>query len=283
MIPSTKTRIGTSKDIPNPEPKDGWSIWIENGVWYTGETVPGDRGHAYDNGGYEIGIRGCPCGCRMGDTSSSGPYDPMGPCPWTEAPPAAQISYPPLRDLGRPQATVATNGFPPAPARADIPHKIVVEGKLKTIYSQPPVAIPLTPESTMAALREMDPYRRWRVCSWIMQNPGETEPVSASEIINYDGYKNSLTLNAWAFTWEAGTWEECLAQARAAFERDLDAQLRVLTEDHLESTDALWQAAKDAKDGPLRQRAIELHDNLMEDLQPGYNACGDKDNEVRED
>lgn len=154
------------------------------------------------------------------------------------------------------------------------------QNRMPTAIEFPPV---LTSESTMAALREMDPYGYWQVRSGMTQDPGETEPVYVSEIVNYYGYKRSLTLNAWAFTWEAGTWEECLAQARAAFERDLDAQLVVLTEDHMESTDALWQAAKDAKDGRLRQRAMELHDDLMEQRQPGYNARGDKDNEVREE
>lgn len=65
------------------KPKRGWAAWIESGTWFTARKVdPKKFGkHAYDNGGYEQGIRECPCGCFMGSYSSSGPVDPWGPCP----------------------------------------------------------------------------------------------------------------------------------------------------------------------------------------------------------
>jgi hypothetical protein len=76
-------RVGTSATVLNPEPKPGWSIWIESGVYFTAPTVDKNKfsGHAYDNGGYEQGIRDCPCGCFMLSSSSGGPVDPFGPCP----------------------------------------------------------------------------------------------------------------------------------------------------------------------------------------------------------
>lgn len=67
----------------SPDDTDTHAVWVEWGVWYTAPTVDKARfgGHAYDNGGYERGIRNCPCGCHMGSSSSSGPVDPWGPCP----------------------------------------------------------------------------------------------------------------------------------------------------------------------------------------------------------
>jgi len=78
-----KTVIGDSLFFPNPQPKDGWSVWIENGVWFTAPTVDGQKfgGHLYDNGGFEMGITNCLCGCYMGREQSYGPVDPFGPCP----------------------------------------------------------------------------------------------------------------------------------------------------------------------------------------------------------
>ncbi len=77
-----KTEIG--RDCPQPKPKRGYSIWIENGVWYSAPRVSAKKfgSHAYDNGGYEKGIRDCPCGCHMGGYTSGGPVDPFGPCPF---------------------------------------------------------------------------------------------------------------------------------------------------------------------------------------------------------
>lgn len=76
-------KIGSSADFPKPKVKRGWSVWIESGTWYTAPTV--DRrsfgGHAYDNGGYEEGIRDCSCGCFMLSSASGGPVNPFGPCP----------------------------------------------------------------------------------------------------------------------------------------------------------------------------------------------------------
>lgn len=78
-----KTRLGTSGEIPMPPIKRGYSTWIEQGVWFTSRTVNKRRfgGHAYDDGGFLKGIRDCPCGCHMSESSSSGPVDPFGACP----------------------------------------------------------------------------------------------------------------------------------------------------------------------------------------------------------
>ena len=78
-----KTVIGPSSEHRDPQPKPGFSIWIENGIYYTAPSIDEKRfgGHAYDNGGYEHGVRNCPCGCYMGSESSAGPVDPFGPCP----------------------------------------------------------------------------------------------------------------------------------------------------------------------------------------------------------
>lgn len=67
----------------NPEKKPGISYWIEWGKWYGATTVDPKKfgGHAYDNGGYEHGVRTCLCGCYMGSSSSSGPVNPFGACP----------------------------------------------------------------------------------------------------------------------------------------------------------------------------------------------------------
>ncbi len=78
-----KIELGPSDKIINPKSKRGYSIWIENGVYYTAKTVNKKKfgPHAYDEGGYYLGIHNCPCGCYMGSSSSSGPVDPFGPCP----------------------------------------------------------------------------------------------------------------------------------------------------------------------------------------------------------
>lgn len=78
-----KTEIGTSDKFPSPKAKRGWSIWIENGVLFTAPTVSSRKfgGHSYSNGGYDMGIHHCSCGCYMGSSSSSGPVDPFGACP----------------------------------------------------------------------------------------------------------------------------------------------------------------------------------------------------------
>jgi hypothetical protein len=67
----------------SPEDSSTHAVWCEWGIWYTAPIVDKNKfgGHAYDNGGYELGIRSCPCGCHMGSASSSGPVDPFGPCP----------------------------------------------------------------------------------------------------------------------------------------------------------------------------------------------------------
>ena len=82
-LPKGKILIGDSKEFPNPIEKRGWSIWIENGKYYTARTVNKKKfgGHSYDNGGYDRGIRDCICGCYMGNCNSSGPVDPFGSCP----------------------------------------------------------------------------------------------------------------------------------------------------------------------------------------------------------
>lgn len=64
---------------------EGWSLWAENGIWITAKTVSTGLGHAYNNGGYEHGIRDCPCGCYMLSSSSAGPVDPFGDCPLENA------------------------------------------------------------------------------------------------------------------------------------------------------------------------------------------------------
>ena len=78
-------RVGTSTEYPGgPEPKEGYSVWIESGVWYTSPTVDPKKfgGHAYDDGGYEQGIRDCSCGTYMLGSSSGGQtVDPFGACP----------------------------------------------------------------------------------------------------------------------------------------------------------------------------------------------------------
>lgn len=79
-----KEELGTSDVIGNhPKAKEGYSLWIENGMWCSAPIVdPSKFGeHAYGNGGYEMGIRDCPCGCFMLSSSSGGPVDPYGKCP----------------------------------------------------------------------------------------------------------------------------------------------------------------------------------------------------------
>ena len=84
---SEKIRLGGSGEIPYPQPKDGFSIWIESGIWYTAPTVSEDfGGHDYDNGGFEGGVRDCKCGCFMTEFSSGGDVDPFGGCPENKKP-----------------------------------------------------------------------------------------------------------------------------------------------------------------------------------------------------
>lgn len=77
-----KTEIGSSSEHKDPKPKRGWSLWIENGVWFTSPKVsPRSFGKHDYNGGYRKGIRDCRCGCFMLSSSSGGPVDPFGACP----------------------------------------------------------------------------------------------------------------------------------------------------------------------------------------------------------
>ncbi len=79
---SDKRKLGDSGSIPNPEPEDGFSIWMESGTWYTAPTVSDDfAGHDYEHGGYVKGVRDCKCGCFMTGFSSGGEVDPFGRCP----------------------------------------------------------------------------------------------------------------------------------------------------------------------------------------------------------
>lgn len=79
-----KKTVGKSSEVRNPEPESGFEVWIENGVWYTAPKIDPAKfgGHAYAGGGYSRGVRECPCGCYMGSSSSSGPVDPFGACPF---------------------------------------------------------------------------------------------------------------------------------------------------------------------------------------------------------
>lgn len=80
-----KIEIGPSKDIQDPDQftEEGWSNWIENGIYYKAPIVSPEKfgPHAYANGMWEQGIRNCICGCYMGSYNSSGPVDPFGMCP----------------------------------------------------------------------------------------------------------------------------------------------------------------------------------------------------------
>jgi hypothetical protein len=78
-----KTEIGSSAVHRNPKPKRGWSLWIEDGVWYTAPKIsPRKFGkHAYFISKIRTGIRKCPCGCFMTRSDSGGPVDPFGACP----------------------------------------------------------------------------------------------------------------------------------------------------------------------------------------------------------
>lgn len=79
-----KEVIGDSgKHDPEKEVKPGFAWWIESGVYYQAPKVDPEKfgSHAYDGGGYERGIRDCPCGCYMLSCSSGGPVDPFGACP----------------------------------------------------------------------------------------------------------------------------------------------------------------------------------------------------------
>ena len=81
----SKTKIGDSSTHPDPKVKRGWSLWIENGVWFTAPTVNRRRfgSHAYGGEEYDYGLRECSygCQCHMGSSSSGGPVDPFGACP----------------------------------------------------------------------------------------------------------------------------------------------------------------------------------------------------------
>jgi len=84
---SEKIRLGNSGEISYPQPQDGFSVWMESGVWYTAKIVSDDfGGHDYDNGGYDQGVRDCKCGCFMTAFSSGGSVDPFGKCPENKKP-----------------------------------------------------------------------------------------------------------------------------------------------------------------------------------------------------
>ena len=80
-----KKKLGETSDFGGgvPEAEEGQTVWVENGTVCTAPIVDENKfgGHAYDNGGYEQGIRDCPCGAYMLSSSSAGPVDPFGPCP----------------------------------------------------------------------------------------------------------------------------------------------------------------------------------------------------------
>lgn len=82
-IKRNKTVLGHATGPDRPKGKKGYAVWIESGVWYTAPEVERDKfgGHTYADGGYELGIRLCACGCVVAPSSSAGPVDPFGPCP----------------------------------------------------------------------------------------------------------------------------------------------------------------------------------------------------------
>lgn len=100
---ASKVRIGDSLTVLKPTVPEGFSFWIESGVWYMAPTVDKDQfgGHAYSGDGYSQGERDCPCGCHMESCSSGGPVDPFGPCPKnpkrssTPSPGALPVASPP--------------------------------------------------------------------------------------------------------------------------------------------------------------------------------------------
>lgn len=224
-------------------------------------------------------------------------------CLIVEAPSIAEV---PAHLMGETQDYPPTQIRPVPPAN-DLP-------KIWPVAPTHPIPVALTPESTMAALREMDPWRVWDIKLSLRCDAGLEEDVYPSlRIATLTPYNGATTNEKWegCQRFEGATLEECLAQARAAFVRDLDAQLVVLTENHLESADELWKVAetlrkdhsrpfhervltedstpeieryflKETRWLHLHRRAMELHDNLMEQRQADYNARGDKDNEVRE-
>lgn len=79
-----KVTIGPSTDFPNPKPKKGWSVWIENAIYYTAKTVNNKKFGCHDYNRpdpYSSGTGSCRCGCYMGSCNSSGDVDPFGACP----------------------------------------------------------------------------------------------------------------------------------------------------------------------------------------------------------
>lgn len=75
-----KISLGTTGENRNPKPAEGYSLWVEDGEWFTAPTVdPAKYGrHDYDEGRHH---NKCVCGCFMGSSNSSGPVDPFGACP----------------------------------------------------------------------------------------------------------------------------------------------------------------------------------------------------------
>ena len=78
-----RTIVELSPDDRRPVAEEGYSLWVEDGVWFTAPTVdPKLFGcHDYDEGGFLRGVRDCCCGCDMQSSSSGGPVDPYGACP----------------------------------------------------------------------------------------------------------------------------------------------------------------------------------------------------------
>lgn len=80
-----KTKLGSSRDIPNPKKRRGHSFWIEHGFWFEAPTVSAKKfgPHQYDgyHGPSRAGCGPCHCGCWMASSASGGMVDPFGPCP----------------------------------------------------------------------------------------------------------------------------------------------------------------------------------------------------------
>lgn len=82
-----KRFLCTSAENNDPQVEEGFSLWIEEGQWFTAPTVDASKfgEHDFERTEEFLGrkwrVEDCKCGCSMRSDRSWGPVDPFGACP----------------------------------------------------------------------------------------------------------------------------------------------------------------------------------------------------------
>lgn len=166
------------------------------------------------------------------------------------------------------------------------------DNALRILFPGCEPTLPLTPAAVLAQLRAMDPWPLWRVSSSLIQEAGLEGEVSKSFCIEAWPYYSNASREEKFHGFQSfvgDSLEDCLSLARAAFDSDLDAQIKVLTRNRMECEEdlpvlreCLHNLAFECGSATVAQSNLRVHlHEIIENIESRdaeKSARSDKDN-----